>query len=59
MYICVFFQDAKSSLTKHKKCLLEASYGTSQASKLEPFTKKVNSTISTKKSTLDVWEGSK
>ena len=35
-----FFQDAKSSLTKHKKCLLEASYGSSQTSKLELFTKK-------------------
>ena len=33
---------AKSSLTKHKNCLLEASYGTSQTSKLELFTKKVN-----------------
>ena len=28
-------------LTKHKKCLLEASYGTSQTSKLELFTKKL------------------
>ena len=36
-----FFQDAKSSLTKHKKCLIEAFYGTSET-KLEPFTKKVN-----------------
>ena len=35
-----FFQDIKSSLTKHKKCLLEASYGTSQTSKVELFTKK-------------------
>ena len=37
-----FFQDAKSSLAKHKKFLLEASYGTSETSKLELFTKKVN-----------------
>ena len=37
-----FFQDAKSSLTKYQKCLLEVSYGTSQTSKLELFTKKVN-----------------
>ena len=32
--ITCFFQDAKSSKTKHKKCFLEASYGTSQTSKL-------------------------
>ena len=37
-----FFQDAKSSLTKHKKYLLEASYETSQTSKVELSTKKVN-----------------
>ena len=37
-----FFQDPKSSLTKHKKCLLEASYGTSQTSKFELFAKGVN-----------------
>ena len=56
--ITCFFQDAKSSLTKHKKCFLEASYGISQTSKLQPFTKKVNDLqpkiISAKKSTLDV-----
>ena len=61
--ITCFFQDAKSSLTKHKKCFLEASYGISQTSKLQPFTKKVNDLqpkiISAKKSTLDVWEGPK
>ena len=34
-----FFQDAKSSLTKRKRCFLRESYGTSQTSKLEPFTK--------------------
>ena len=34
------FQDAKSSLTKYKKCLLETSYGTKQTPKLELFTKK-------------------
>ena len=38
---CAFFHGAKSSLTKHKECFLEASYGTSQTSKLELFTKKV------------------
>ena len=42
---------------------LKASYRTRQTSKLQPFTKKVNSlqpkTISTRKSTLDVWEGPK
>ena len=32
-----FFKDEQSSLTKHKKCLLEASYGTSQTSTLELF----------------------
>ena len=32
--IMCFFQDAKSSLTKHKKSFLEASYGTSQTPKL-------------------------
>ena len=32
----------KSSLTKHKKYLLEAPYRTSEISKLELFTKKVN-----------------
>ena len=52
------FQDAKSLLRKHKKCLLEASYGTSQTSKLEFFTANVNSlqpkTIFTKNPTLDV-----
>ena len=39
---------------------MEASYGTSQTSNLQPFTKKVNGlqpkTISAKESTLDVWE---
>ena len=30
--ITCFFQDQKSSLTKHKKCFLKASYGTSQTS---------------------------
>ena len=58
-----FLQDEKLSLSKHKKCFLEASYGTNQTSKLQPFTKKVNGlqpkTISAKKSTLDVWEGCK
>ena len=38
--ITCFFQDAKSSLANHKKCFLEACYGTSQTSKLQPFTKK-------------------
>ena len=38
--ITYFFQDAKSSLTKHKKCLLETSYGPSETSRLELFTKK-------------------
>ena len=37
----VFFQDAKSSQTKHENCLLEASYRNSQTSKLELLTKKV------------------
>ena len=37
-----FFQDIKSSPTKHKKCFLEASYGTSQTSKVELCRKKVN-----------------
>ena len=32
--ITCFFQDAKSSLANHKKCFLEACYGTSQTSKL-------------------------
>ena len=32
--ITCFFQDAKSSLTKHKKCFLEESYETNQTSKL-------------------------
>ena len=36
------FQDAKSSLTKHKRCFMEVSYGTSQTSKLELLQKKVN-----------------
>ena len=55
--ITCFFQDAKSSLPKHKKCFLVASYGTSQTSKLQPFTKKVNGlqpkTIFVKK--LQLW----
>ena len=42
---------------------LEASYGTSQTSKFQPFIKKVNGlqpkTISAKKSTSDVWEDPK
>ena len=33
---------AKSSVTKHPKCLLEASYGTIQTSKFHLFTKKVS-----------------
>ena len=37
-----FFQNTKSSLTKHKKCLLEASYETSEISKFELFRNKVN-----------------
>ena len=41
----------------------ESSYGTSQTSKLELFTKKVNGfyrkTISAKSSPLDVWEAPK
>ena len=40
-----FFSNAKCyanfSPTKHKKCLLEAPYGSSQTSKLELFPKKV------------------
>ena len=48
------FQDAKSSLRKHKKCFLEAFYGTSQTSKMQLFMKKVNGlqpkTISAKNS---------
>ena len=40
-YFC-FLQNAESFLTKHKKCSLEASYGTSQTSKLQPFIRKVN-----------------
>ena len=36
-----FFQDAKSSLTKHKKYLLQTFYRTTETSKLELFTKKV------------------
>ena len=39
--ITCFFQDAKSSLTKHKKYFLEASYGTSKISKLQPFMEKL------------------
>ena len=39
---CSFLQDAKSSLTKHKKCSLQASYGCSETWKLECFTKKAN-----------------
>ena len=35
-----FLQDAYSPLTKQKKCLLKASYGTSETSKQELFTKK-------------------
>ena len=37
------FQDTKFSLTKRKKSLLEASYETSQTSKLKLFTKNVDS----------------
>ena len=37
-----FFQNAKSSITKQKKYFLETSYGTSQTSELELFTKKVS-----------------
>ena len=33
----IFFQDAKSSLTKHKKFFFEAPYGTSPTSNLELF----------------------
>ena len=40
--VTCFFQDVKSSLTKHKKCFLEASYGISQTSNLQPCAKKVN-----------------
>ena len=36
-----FFQDAKSSLTNHKKYLLQTLYRTTETSKLELFTKKV------------------
>ena len=36
-----FFQNAISSLTKHKKCFLETSYRSSQISKLELFTTRV------------------
>ena len=36
-----FNQDAKPSPGKGKKCFLEAPYGTSQTSKLLPFTKKL------------------
>ena len=38
--ITCFFEDARFSVTKHKKGLLETSYGTSQTSKLELFYKK-------------------
>ena len=55
--ITCFFQYAKSSLPKHEKCFLVASYGASQISKLQPFTKKVNGlqpkTIFVKK--LQLW----
>ena len=37
-----FFEDAKSSLTKHKKCLLETSYRTSQTSKLSFLQQKLS-----------------
>ena len=36
-----FCQDAKSSLTKRKKYLLQTFYRTTETSKLELFTKKV------------------
>ena len=39
--ITCFFQDTKSSPIKHKQFLLERSYGTSENSKLELFTKKL------------------
>ena len=58
----VFFQYARSSLTKQKKCFLEASYGVNQTSKLQAFTKKVNglqpTTISGKKIHLRSLKGS-
>ena len=37
LILLAFFQGTKSSLTKHKKYFLEASYGSCQASKLELF----------------------
>ena len=41
--ITCFFQDLKSPLTNHKKCLMQASYGASETSKLKHlFTKQVN-----------------
>ena len=42
VYILSAFLLIKSSLTKHKKYLLEVPYRTSETSKLELFTKKVN-----------------
>ena len=52
------FQDAKPSLTKHKRYLLEVSYGASQTSKLELFTQKFNGLqpkiVFAKSFTLDV-----
>ena len=36
------FQDAKPSLTRHKRYLLEVSHGASQTSKLELFTQTFN-----------------
>ena len=58
-----FFQDAKSSLTKHKTSLLEASYGTSRTSRSKLSTKKLTSYsqkwFSQKSSALDVWNGPK
>ena len=58
---CAFLSILKSSLTKHKKCVLEVSYETSQTSKLEHITK-TSMTYSWKQFqqtffTLDVWEG--
>ena len=36
------FQDAKPSLTRHKRYLLEVSHGAGQTSKLELFTQTFN-----------------
>ena len=58
--ITCFFEGANSSLTNHKKYLLETFHRTSETSKLELFAEKVNwlcpKTIFAKISTLNVWK---